>query len=254
MSKIFLNEKVILFAIILNTLSMYVGGLYTDASWPFYLDILFTLFFLVEALIKILHLGWKNYWSVGWNRFDFIILCISLPSLSELFVDMPVSTNALFALRALRVFKSFKLFRFVPNIEEIFKGIRLAMKSSLLVCIAYMVFLIVFSILTYSLFGQYAPQYFGNPVISMYSIFRLFTIEGWYDMPEAIVESGGFWLGTMARIYFAILLFAGGIIGMSLVNSIFVDAMAADNNDEVLKKLEKIEEEIHNLNRNNNGF
>ncbi len=35
---------------------------------------------------------------------------------------------------------------------------------------------------------------------------------------------------------------------MSLVNSIFVDAMAADNNDEVLEKLSQLEKKLDNLN------
>jgi voltage-gated sodium channel len=34
---------------------------------------------------------------------------------------------------------------------------------------------------------------------------------------------------------------------MSLVNSIFVDAMVADNNDEVLRKLEQIEKKISKM-------
>ena len=34
---------------------------------------------------------------------------------------------------------------------------------------------------------------------------------------------------------------------MSLVNSIFVDAMAADNNDEVLEKLNQLEKKIDNM-------
>ena len=34
---------------------------------------------------------------------------------------------------------------------------------------------------------------------------------------------------------------------MSLVNSIFVDAMAEDNNDEVLEKLKQIEEQLDKL-------
>ena len=44
-------------------------------------------------------------------------------------------------------------------------------------------------------------------------------------------------------------MFLGGIIGMSLVNSIFVDAMAEDNNDEVLEKLRQIEELLNKLTR-----
>ena len=35
---------------------------------------------------------------------------------------------------------------------------------------------------------------------------------------------------------------------MSLVNSIFVDAMVADNNDEVLKKLEELEQKLKDIN------
>jgi voltage-gated sodium channel len=81
----------------------------------------------------------------------------------------------------------------------------------------------------------------------VYSIFRLFTIEGWYDMPEAIATNGGTTMAVLARIYFSILLFMGGIIGMSLVNSIFVDAMAADNNDEVLEKLNELEKKVDKL-------
>ena len=66
-------------------------------------------------------------------------------------------------------------------------------------------------------------------------------------MPEAIAENGGTTMAVFARIYFSILLFMGGIIGMSLVNSIFVDAMAADNNDEVLEKLSQLERKLDQI-------
>lgn len=249
MKNIFLNERIVLFTIILNTLFMFFCGFWPTESSLEFIDIIFTIFFVLEAIIKISSFGWSKYWQDDWNRFDFVILIVALPSLFELIIDEQLPINALFALRSLRVFKSFKLFRFVPNISQLLQGIKLAMKSSLLVCVAYIVFLLVFSILTSSIFGKYAPQYFGNPLLSMYSVFRLFTIEGWYEMPDAIIQSGGEAIGIVARIYFAVLLFAGGIIGMSLINSIFVDAMATDNNDEVLAKLEKIESEIQKLNK-----
>jgi len=44
-------------------------------------------------------------------------------------------------------------------------------------------------------------------------------------------------------------MFFGGIIGISLVNSIFVDSMTEDNNDEVLEKLKQIEEKLDQLNQ-----
>ena len=66
-------------------------------------------------------------------------------------------------------------------------------------------------------------------------------------MPEAIAVSSGTAMAVFAKIYFSILLFMGGIIGMSLVNSIFVDAMAADNNDDVLEKLSQLEEKLDKI-------
>jgi len=145
------------------------------------------------------------------------------------------------------------MLQFIPNVENLLKGIKLAFKASYMVTIGMIVLLLVFSIITTFLFGNAAPQYFGNPALSVYSIFRLFTIEGWYEMPEAIAVNGGTTIAFFARIYFSILLFLGGIIGMSLVNSIFVDAMAADNNDEVLEKLSQIEKTLDQMKQTYNN-
>ena len=49
------------------------------------------------------------------------------------------------------------------------------------------------------------------------------------------------------RLYFCLLLIGGGIIGMSLINSIFVDALAADNNDDVKAKLDDMERKLDRL-------
>lgn len=187
------------------------------------------------------------YWSDGWNRFDFIIVLLALPSCINVFGDFFPGTGILLSLRTMRAFKAFRMLRFVPNIDRLLNGIKLAFKASYLVTIGLIVLLLVFSIITTFIFGSVAPQFFGNPALSIYSIFRLFTIEGWYEMPEAIAQSGGIFMSVFARLYFSLLLFLGGIIGMSLVNSIFVDAMAADNSDDVLEKLSQLEKKIDKL-------
>ena len=51
-------------------------------------------------------------------------------------------------------------------------------------------------------------------------------------------------MGYAIRLYFSLVLIVGCIIGMSLLNSIFVDAMVADNNDGVEDKLDQIEEKL----------
>lgn len=243
--KFFFNDKIILFVVILNVLFFYTDMWLLSKDYCKAIDAVFTLFFCIEAIVKIHALGWRNYWKDAWNKLDFIIILLALPSLSNLLFDEYIlDTSVLFVLRVLRMFRSFLLFRHVPNIEKILSGVKLAFKSSLVVGVAFIVFLIVSSALTHVLFANEAPQFFGTPFMSLYSTFRLFTIEGWYDMPDAIANGGGDVVGGFAKFYFAILLFFGGIIGMSLINSIFVDAMVADNNDDVLERLDRIEKQL----------
>ena len=233
--------------VIINTSIMYIGGFYNESYSFVVLDSIFTLLFLVEAIVKIKTYGWKAYWSDGWNKFDFILVLCAMPSLLNLVADTGLSTNILLSFRTFRAFKSFRLFQFIPNIEYLIRGVKLACKASFVVVIAFLILLLVFSILTSTIFGNIAPEYFGDPATATYSIFRLFTIEGWYEMPDAIARNSQEGMSTFAKVYFSILLFAGGIIGMSLVNSIFVDAMAQDNNDEVMDKLKEIEKKIDEM-------
>ena len=245
--KLFCNEDFIFVAIVLNTCIMFMGGFWPGNLWFDVSDALFTLIFLIEALAKINRHGWKNYWSRGWNRFDFIILVIALPSLIAMFAARGVTTSPVLTLRAMRLMKSFRMVRFIPNIGKLLRGLQLAFKASLLVMAAFVVFLIVFSILTCAIFGRVDADNFGNPGISLYSVFRLFSVEGWYELPDAIAARSSSAWGLFARCYFSVLMFFGGIIGISIINSIFVDSMASDNNDEVLERLQKIEDKLDNL-------
>jgi len=246
--RFFTNDHIMLVLVFINTGIIFISGFITrESAALLIIDSLFTLLFLVEAVVKIRVRGFSAYWSDGWNRFDFIIILLALPSCINLFgFDFP-GTSILLSLRTMRAFKSFRLLKFIPNIDSLLKGIRMAFRASFIVAIGLVVLLLIFSILTTFLFGIAAPQYFGNPALSVYSIFRLFTVEGWYEMPEAIAANSGAGMAVFARIFFSLLLFLGGIIGMSLVNGIFVDAMATDNNDEVLKKLSQIEKKLNEI-------
>ena len=244
--RFFLNDTIILLLVILNTLSVFIGGWYPQNYAFTIADCIFTILFVIEVIVKIREFGWKDYWADNWNRFDFIITVLAVPSVINLFIEGAIPTNALLAFRVLRIFKVFRLFRFIPNISQILKGIKLAMKASFVVTIGVAVLLLVLSILTSAIFGSFAPEYFDNPGLALYSTFRMFTIEGWYDIPDLIASRSSEGMAVFARIYFAIELFIGGILGMSLINSIFVDAAVSDNNEEVLAKLDRIEEMLKN--------
>lgn len=244
----FTNDKIMLSLVVINTITIFTGG-YGYATRTFiYLDSFFTILFVIEALVKISTNGWKGYWRENWNKFDFIITLIAIPSLLNIFVETGIATNVLLSLRALRIFKSFRLLKFIPNINGLLKGIGLAIKASLIVSIAFAVLLLIISILSSSVFGKIAPDLFHDPGVSLFTVFRLFTGDGWSEIPTQIAANSSDFIGRLVRILFAVLFFLGGVLGLSLVNSIFVDAMAGDNNDEVLEKLDVLEKKIDQIN------
>lgn len=249
LKKIFLNDILITALIVLNTLVIFIGGLFRENYVIMVLDDVFTLLFTLEAIVKIRSLTWQTYWQSRWNRFDCFVLLFALPSLMSLFSETMVATNAVLIFRSFRIFKTLRLMKAVPRIGELLNGIKMAIKSSLLVCVAFSITLLVVAILTTTLFGNICPEHFGNTGISLYSIFRLFTIEGWYDLPDKIAANSSVAIGVLARIYFSLLLFAGGILGMSLINSIFVDAIVADNNDDVKRQLEDMRKQLEDIKR-----
>ncbi|MCD7962539.1 MAG: ion transporter [Rikenellaceae bacterium] len=248
--KLFLCDNFILPLIIINALVIFVQEFKGVPAWIGYMDNIFTLLFVVELVIKIRSYGFRNYWMNNWNRMDFILVTISLLSLVQFASgSQMIPLNFLLTLRVFRVFKSFRLIRFVPNVKEIISGVQRAIKASYVVIIAFFILLFIFSILTCSIFKDVAPEYFDTPFNSLYNIFRIFSIEGWYEIPDLIAERSTLWNAFFTKIYFVLLLFGGGILGMSIINSIFVDAMVSDNNDELNEKVEELGRKIDLLSK-----
>lgn len=111
------NERIMLMVVVLNTTVMFIGGFWPDSLLFELSDALFTLLFLCEAVVKISEYGWNDYWKNGWNKFDFIVLVIALPTLASPFLEQTTATSTILALRSMRLFKSFKMLRFIPNIH-----------------------------------------------------------------------------------------------------------------------------------------
>lgn len=316
----FTNEIVMIVAITLSTIFVFLSGYDIGSNIFLYIDAFFTVFFLVEALVKInccnpgpgkasLREKFRYYWygkydvekhkekrmakgddideerikayrdkqkekrkeqekkqrkgpirrlilslffcddgeTDHWNQFDFIVTLIALPSLLNFFDEANVQTTLFLSFRALRVFralriaKAARIMRYIPDLDKLIQGLRAAFKSCLVVVAGFVVLLLISSILSSTLFGEFAPEYFGTPGQSLYSTFRLFTVEGWFEIPDIIAARTSPAMGVFAKIYFSLFLFGGGIIGISLINSFFVDAMAEDNNEDVLIKLEEME-------------
>ncbi|OAV45879.1 hypothetical protein A3850_010400 [Lewinella sp. 4G2] len=240
-------------AIILNAVvifALYFPELRNN-DWLLLLDHAFLLFFVVELIVKLVVLKPKAYFAKGWNRFDFIVVVGSLPVLLEGFMSVPEGASLLILLRLFRLVRLIRFLRFIPNIGMIVSGLGRALKASVFVLIALVFLNLMLAIVTCHFYADIAPRYFGNPLVSAYSIFQMFTLEGWNDIPAAIVNNPNVPMSDtmigMTRFYFVLIVLLGGIFGMSLANAVFIDEMMMDNNKALEDKVDRLIEEVRSL-------
>ena len=248
LERIFLNEKFIFVVILLNAAVIFAEESDIESVTLNVIDIVCTFIFIIEMIVKHIHLGFKGYWKSGWNRLDGILVILSLPSVASLFFPHSgIDLSILMIFRLLRVLRFFRVMHFFPNFTQIIKGFKLAMKQSYAILLAFFVIIVIFGLVNCALFKEVSPNYFSTPLDSIYAVFQLFTVEGWYEIPNSIAEATSTTIGSLVKLYFCLQLILGGIIGMSFINSIFVDAMLSDNNDDVKKKLYELEKKIDTI-------
>lgn len=250
LKRLFLNEKAILVVILINAAIIYLQVSGYESTILTILDFACTVIFIIEMAVKHHEYGIRGYWQDGWNRLDGTLVILSIPSLINIFVPTIASNlSILLILRVLRVLRFFRVMHFFPNFSKVVRGFKTAMRESYGVLLSFCVIIVIFGLLNCSMFQEADPEHFSTPLRSIYSVFQICTVEGWYDIPNAIADYYGHSsiIPHLVRIYFTFLLIMGGIIGMSFLNSVFVDAMVADNNDGIEKQIENLQKSVEEL-------
>lgn len=241
-------EKFILGVIVVNCVVIFVQETGIVNWWINAIDAVCTIVFVIEMIIK-QRKGIKQYWSNGWNFVDGVLVIISIPSLLSYVFPVPNSSWVL-VLRLFRIFRFFRIVRLWGNVEQTFDNIKKAMSKCFSIFVGFGVLLFVSALVSCALFKDISPQYFGTPLESLYSIFRMCTVEGWYEIPNSMMNADFIWMGHLIRLYFIAILIVLGIIGMSIINSIFVDAMVEDNNKSLEEEIKALKQMILDLQNN----
>ncbi len=264
MKNFIFNEKFILSLILINVGVLYVHTF--DVLNPYFLfleiiDISFTLFFCFEIFIKIRSINGNNklstYLSSNWNKIDFFSVLFSLPSIAAIFFNQLEVFTLFVALRSLRIFKLLRIIEFIPNGKTITGQMFKAFKSVSFIIFAFTVYSTIVSLISVSLFKHYSPTYFNNAFDSFFTVFKVFSGDGFSDVVADIELNSGKGDGFIyfTKFYFVLIVFTGSILGLSLINSIFIDQMARTNDKKDSEEKEDLDclkaeiDELKSLNK-----
>ncbi|MEM8735836.1 MAG: ion transporter, partial [Planctomycetota bacterium] len=207
------------------------------------------LFFTAEALLKILFRGFADYWANHWNKFDFLIVILCIPIIVEFIFPLDSRPFAIVTLLRLGRFLRFmRLMRFVPNADHIWAGVGLALSASISIFLVLLTLNLILAVGATMLFGDLpspAPDYFGDPLKSLYTMFKVFTVEGWYEVPDALADADVDPSSVaLVRAFFVFSVLVGGILGLSLANAVFVDEMTIDNTRDLEQLVGELRDEV----------
>ena len=144
----------------------------------------FIVFFVLEGSMKIIAYGFKYYWYINWNKFDFVVVFLSLIVVEESWLEaLGINTSAL---RIIRVMRLFRLIKVSDSLRSLLKTVIISMANIFTTALLLLLLLFTFSIVGMSLFGSQPDggSYDDNANFktfynAMFLLFRCSTGEAW---------------------------------------------------------------------------
>jgi hypothetical protein len=225
-----LFEPLIIGCILLNTLTMcmeYYGApkVYNNVLGG--LDTFFVAMFTVEAILKIIGLGWFQYIRNGWNKFDFFIVVIGIISLFEF------AGNASFnVLRLCRIGRVLRLINKAKTLRTLFLTLMYSLPSlwniGLLLLVVHFVYAVV-GMHLFKLKGDTSDwdiesyqASFQDFTLAFGTLFRISSGDGWTDVYARYLEEAE--SKTAVYIFFMSFFLLGALVMINLFIAVILDS------------------------------
>ena len=190
--------------------------------WLHDLDWIIIWLFVAEIGLRIFAHG-RAFFRDPWSVFDLAVVSVAL---------MPAS-GAFSALRAFRILRVLRLISAFQSLRRVVSALLIAVPGITSVGIVLVIILYVAAIIATNLFGSAFPDMFGNLWVSMFTLFKVMTLEGWPDIADEVLA-----VYPYAWIFFVVYIMVGTLTLLNLLIAIIVNAMEAEARDERKEMLE----------------
>lgn len=165
--------------------------------------------FTLEIATKLL-ISRLRFFRDPWNVFDFLIVGVSLltflPQLS--------------VLRSLRILRILLLISFMPNLRFLVQSLLLALPGILGITLLLVIMFYVFGIIATQTFGTNHPQAFGTLGKSLYSLFRITTLDGAWTIINSVLKNHAY-----AYFFFIPFILFSSYITLNIFIAIIINSM-----------------------------
>ncbi|MCK5903195.1 MAG: ion transporter [Cocleimonas sp.] len=172
------------------------------------LDWFITLFFLLEIIIRMIASeSIKDFLKDPWNIFDSVIVATSL-------IPLDGSETVLLG-RLLRIFRVLRLISIIPELKILLDAFFSAIPRMGYVSLLMFIFFYIYAAIGSILFIEINPTLWGNIGVSMLTLFRIATFEGWTEvMYETMTVYPFSWTFYLSFIFIVAFVFLNMMIGI----------------------------------------
>ena len=241
------TQKIITFVIILNAA---VLGVLTDRSLSAEeivfleaIDKACLVIFTIELVAKLLVYR-RDFWSDGWNIFDFVIVLSSI-----VFISSSISV-----IRAFRIFRLLKALAEFPELQILVSSMLKAIPSMTWALLLLFIVFYIFAVFGSTMYGDTFPELFGDIGSSMFTLFQVMTFESWATAVARPIMA----MYPYAWVYFLVFILLTAITLLNVMVGIVVEAVgtiseavkqkqaddAAENAPPEVRDADEIEAEI----------
>jgi len=202
-----------------------------------------SIIFIAEAVTKIVGLGPKSYFRENWNRFDFIIVLVSILDIANV--------KGLSGLSAIRVLRVGRLFRLVGKAKGLQKLFNTMFQGDNLYYFGNiggfcMAIIFMFAVAGVSLFGTVERAEaidqnlnFENVGFAMITLFTISTTEAWLNVRDGLMESEV----VTGHIFSLLWIVVGSVVLLNLFAAVVVELFDKQTQlDFVSKQVESLED------------
>lgn len=203
--------------------------------------------YAIELVLRIVSYGKKpwRFFKEGWNVFDFVVVGLS-----------PFFQGQTAVIRLLRLMRLVRIFRFLPEVRILSASIVKSIPPLMSMTVLITLLLFLYGMAGFYLFGEQAPESWGNIALSMKSLFILLTLENFpVYLEEAMALSPlaiPFFLSYVFLIVFTVLNVLIGIVLNAMDEAREEDKtqkMQVRELNELTAKIDSLESEDLDVNR-----
>ncbi|GMH51784.1 hypothetical protein TrLO_g993 [Triparma laevis f. longispina] len=202
-------------------------------------DYVWNAIFIMEMILKFFGLGFRQYFSAGWNRFDFFIVVCSIMDMIASSMGISIGID-IKILRVLRIARMVRLIKHNKPLLNLFVALFTSLPSLANVGSILMLCLYVFAVMGMNLFADVTPanyddlefitdrNNFSTFAYSMLTLFRTATGESWNGLMHDLEAKGH----AVALPYFMSFVVIGTFIMLNLFIAVILENFAEAQNED----------------------